>query len=111
MTAVPTDADLRVDVHIGYKTKKRQVSRVALKQLETGLRNLPDSQLQIRARGATRATDGSVRLHHTASVRLVKARDGDVEKIGSLIDPTDALRAMYEGYTTFVANGKIVEGE
>jgi hypothetical protein len=111
MEAVPPDADLRVEVHIGYKTRKRQVSRVALKQLERGLRNLPDSQLQVKSRGSSRAIDGSVRLHYNAGVRLIKAIDGEVEKIGSLIDPADALRAMVEAYTNFVANGKITEGE
>lgn len=107
MSAVPADADLRVEVHIGYKTRKRQVSRVALRQLETGLRNLPDSQLQVKSKGASRAADGSIRLHYDASVRLIKARHGEVEKIGSLIDPSDALRAMLEAYNNFVANGKI----
>ncbi len=111
MAGVPADADLRVEVHIGYKTRKRQVSRVALRQLETGLRNLPDSQLQVRSRGASRAADGSIRLHYNAGVKLIKAMDGDVEKIGSLIDPVDALRAMLEAYNNFVANGKIQEGE
>lgn len=109
MSGVPADADLRVEVHIGYKTRKRQVSRVALRQLETGLRNLPDSQLQVRAKGSSRAADGSIRLHHNASVKLVKAQDGETEQIGSLIDPYDALRAMFEAYNTFLANGKITE--
>ncbi|MGI4717462.1 MAG: hypothetical protein ACRYGO_01445 [Janthinobacterium lividum] len=111
MAAVPPDADLRVEVHIGYKTRKRQVSRVALRQLETGLRNLPDSQLQVRSKGASRAADGSIRLHYNAGVRLIKALDGNVEKIGSLIDPADALRAMFEAYTNFLANGKITDEE
>lgn len=107
MSAVPADADLRVEVHIGYKTRKRQVSRVALRQLETGLRNLPDSQLRVKSKGASRAADGSIRLHYDASVRLIKAKHGEVEKIGSLIDPADALRAMLEAYNNFVSNGKI----
>jgi hypothetical protein len=111
MSAVPTDADLRVEVHIGYKTRKRQVSRQALRQLETGLRNLPDSQLQVKSRGASRAADGSIRLHYDAGIKLIKSMHGDVEKIGSLIDPADALRAMLEAYNNFVANGKIQEGE
>jgi hypothetical protein len=98
MEAVLADADLRVEVNIGYKTRKRQVSRVALRQLETGLRNLPDSQLQVKSRGASRAADGSIRLHYNAGVKLIKANDGEVEKIGSLIDPADALRAMFETY-------------
>jgi hypothetical protein len=108
MQGVPPDADLRVEVHIGYKTRKKQVSRVALRQLETGLRNLPDSQLQVKSKGASMASDGSIRLHHPASIRLIKLQDGNTEKIGSLLDPADVLRAMHEAYHVFLANGKIV---
>ncbi|AUS41689.1 hypothetical protein CYD94_05300 [Ralstonia solanacearum] len=107
MQSVPPDADLRVEVHIGYKTRKRTVSRAGLRQLETGLRNLPDSQLQVKARGMSKSTDGSVRLHHNASVQLIKAGIGDNTKVGSLLDPTDVLRAMYEAYTVMYNNGKI----
>lgn len=109
MKAVPPDAELNVQVHIGYQTKKRKVDRVALRQLETGLRNLPDSQLQVRSKGARVASDGTIRLHHNASIRLIKTQDGDNQIISSLLDPADVLRAMVEAYSTFVANGKIQE--
>lgn len=109
MRAVPADAELNVQVHIGYKTKKRKVDRVALQQLETGLRNLPDSQLQIKSKGARVDVDGNIRLHHNASIRLIKTQDGDNQIVSSLLDPADVLRAMVEAYSTFVANGKIQE--
>jgi hypothetical protein len=109
MNAVPADAELNVQVHIGYKTKKRKVDRVALRQLETGLRNLPDSQLQIKSKGARVSADGTIRLHHNASIRLIKTQDGDNQIIGTLLDPADVLRATIEAYTNFVANGKIQE--
>lgn len=109
MRAVPADAELNVQVHIGYQTKKRKIDRVALKQLETGLRNLPDSQLQVKSKGARLTSDGTIRLHHNASIRLVKAQDGDNQLIGTLLDPSDVLRAMVEAYSNFVANGKIQE--
>jgi hypothetical protein len=109
MKAVPPDAELNVQVHIGYKTKKRKIDRVALNQLERGLRNLPDSQFQVKAKGARVAEDGTIRLHHNASIRLIKTQDGDNQIIGSLLDPADVLRAMVEAYSTFVANGKIEE--
>lgn len=109
MRAVPADAELNVQVHIGYQTKKRKIDRVALKQLETGLRNLPDSQLQVKSKGARLASDGTIRLHHNASIRLVKALDGDSQLIGTLLDPQDVLRAMVEAYSNFVGNGKIQE--
>ena len=107
MNAVPADAELNVQVHIGYQTKKRKIDRVALRQLETGLRNLPDSQLQIKAKGARVSADGTIRLHHNASIRLIKTQDGENQLIGTLLDPTDVLRAMVEAYSNFVANGKI----
>lgn len=109
MNAVPPDAELNVQVHIGYQTKKRKVDRAALRQLETGLRNLPDSQLQIKAKGSRIAADGTIRLHYNASIRLIKTQDGDSQLIGSLLDPHDVLRAMVEAYSNFVANGKIQE--
>lgn len=109
MRTVPADAELNVQVHIGYQTKKRKIDRVALKQLETGLRNLPDSQLQVKSKGARLASDGTIRLHHNASIRLLRAQDGENQSIGTLLDPTDVLRAMVEAYSNFVANGKIHE--
>ena len=111
MRAVPEDAELSVQVHIGYQTKKRKVDRVALRQLETGLRNLPDSQLAVKSKGARVASDGTIRLHHNASVRLIKTQLDESQIIGSLLDPTDVLRAMIEAYTNFVANGKIQESD
>lgn len=107
MQAVPEGADLSVEVHIGYKTRKRTVSREGLKSLETGLRNLPDSQLQVKAKGGTKASDGSIRLHHSASVQVREVQDGDDKRPGSLLDPNDVLRAMKEAYAVFIANGKI----
>ncbi|KGU87229.1 hypothetical protein N005_01355 [Pseudomonas mediterranea CFBP 5447] len=109
MQSVPPDAELDVQVHIGFKTKKRKIDRVALTQLETGLRNLPDSQLQVKAKGGKIGSDGSIRLHHNASIKLITAMDGNNEIIGSLLDPADVLRATIEAYATFVANGKIPE--
>ncbi len=109
MKAVPDDADLRVEVRIGYQTKKRQVSREGLKQLETGLRNIPDSQLEVRAKGGSKTADGSIRLHHTASIKLRTAQQGDEVRTGSLLDPNDVLRAMKEALEIFVANGKITD--
>ena len=109
MQSVPPDAELNVQVHIGFQTKKRKIDRVALAQLETGLRNIPDSQLQVRAKGGRVGSDGSIRLHHNASIRLIKAQDGENQIIGTLLDPTDVLRATVEAYATFLANGKIPE--
>ena len=107
MNAVPADAELNVEVHIGFQTKKRKVDRVALKNLEIGLRNLPDSQLQVKAKGAKMGKDGSVRLHHNANIALIQMQVDDSQLIGSLLDPADVLRAMLEAFNNFRDNGKI----
>lgn len=103
LNAVPQDVDLRVQVHIGYQTKKKKIDRVALKQIETGIRNMPDSQIQIKAKGQSRGVDGTIRLHHPANIDLIRVQD----RSGTLLDPADVLRAMVEAYSVFVSNGKI----
>lgn len=107
LRSVPAEAELRVEVHIGYKTRKRQIDRSSLRQLETGLRNLADSELTVRGKDGVKTPAGSIRLQHKASVLLTKMQDGDVQVIGSLLDPSDVLRAMFEAYTTMNANGKL----
>lgn len=107
LQAVPPDAELLVQVHIGYKTKKRRVGRTSLRHLEAGLRHIPDSQLSVIAKGINKSADGSVRLNHTASVKLIKSAAGDSEIVGSLLDPTDVLRAMIQAYSVLSADGKI----
>lgn len=107
LQAVPAEAELRVEVHIGYKTRKRQIDRTSLRQLETGLRNLEDSELTVRGKDGVKTPAGAIRLQHKASILLTKMQDGDVQVIGSLLDPTDVLRAMWEAYTTMSANGKL----
>lgn len=100
---IPEDADLKVHVHIGYQTRKKKIDRVALKHMEVGLRNLPDSQIQVRAKGQNIGADGSSRLHHVAHVDYLKVAD----RSGTLLDPVDVQRAMVEAYSLFLNNGKI----
>ncbi|MGS1116857.1 hypothetical protein [Castellaniella sp. UC4442_H9] len=109
LQSVPADAELHVQVHIGYKTRRRKVDRTPLRNLEVGLRHIPDSQLSVLAKGSKTAPDGSVRLHHDASVKLIKSRNGDSEIVGSLLDPQDVLRAMWQAYGNMIADGKIVD--
>lgn len=109
LSSVPADAELSVQVHIGFQTRKKKIDRVALKHLETGLRHLPDGQVEVRAKGQRVASDGSVRLHYDAGISLVRAQVGDSQLIGSLLDPFDVRRAMVEAYSHMVANGKIQE--
>lgn len=107
MAAIPNEADLSVEVHIGYKTRKRGVNRQGLKSLEMGLRNLPDSQIRVKAKDGVKNIDGSIRLQHPASILVREVGEGENKRPGSLLDPTDVLRAMKEAYLVFKSNGKI----
>lgn len=107
MQKLPEEGALSVEVHIGFKTKRKKMSRAVLKDLEVGLRNLPDSQLQVLGKDGRRSPDGSIRLQHTASILYVTHGEGRDKKPTSLLDPDDVLRAMQEAYNVFIANGKI----
>lgn len=109
LESVPADAELQVQVHIGYRTNRRSIDRAPLKDLEVGLRNIPDSQLSVRGKGAKKGHDGSVRLHHNASVKLIEAGKKSSRIAGSLLDPEDVLRAMWQAYSTMMADGKIAD--
>ncbi|MCG9060127.1 hypothetical protein LH452_14635 [Laribacter hongkongensis] len=108
METIPEDTELSVQVHIGYKTKKRKVNREALKNIEIGLRNIPDSEISVFAKSVKLGKDGNVRLHHNTSIRLLKVNAGENQIIGSLLDPSDVERAMVEAYNVLLGAGKIV---
>ena len=93
LESIPDGADLDVSVHIGYKAKKRQVTRAPMQQ---ALRNLPEGE--ITAIGRTgRMTGRDIRL--SWPVRVLSN--------GSLLDPTDVRAKLRSAYDYFVENGKI----
>jgi hypothetical protein len=93
LESLPDGANLEVAVHIGYKTKKRDVSRAPMQQ---ALRNLPEGEITAIGPGG-RMTGSDIRLSHSVSVL----------KNGNLLDPQDVVRALREAYKFFVDNGKI----
>lgn len=94
LECVPEDAQLEVSVHIGYKSKKRKVSRAPMQQ---ALRNLPEGE--VRAIGRDGKMSGNdIRLSHPVSVI----------SSGRMLDPDDVVRALHSAYNYFVDNGKIV---
>jgi hypothetical protein len=94
---VPPDADLSVEVHIGYKTRKRRISRAPLTALETGLRNLADGEIRVTGKDADQLSSGDVRLHQTATI----------ETDGSLLVAEDVRAKMLAAYRSLVELGKI----
>ncbi|MGQ9370538.1 hypothetical protein [Azospirillum sp. A39] len=97
LRSVPQEAELSLEVHIGYKSRKRKIDRAPLKALETGLRNLDDGDLKVTARDGHKGPDGDIRLREPVSV----------ETIGALINPVDAREKMLAVYQSLVKNEKI----
>jgi hypothetical protein len=93
LSSIPDPNDLEVYVHIGYKTRKRKVSRAPMQE---ALRHLPDGEITAIGRHA-RSTGKDVRLHYNANVL----------RSNSLLDPKDTLRALREAYEYFEANGRL----
>jgi hypothetical protein len=93
LESIPQDADLEVSVHIGYKTKKRRVTRAPMQQ---ALRNLPDGEITAIGRHG-KMSEGDIRLSYPANIL----------KLNSLLNPTDVERALLQAYDHFLQNGKI----
>ena len=91
--SIPEGADLDVSVHIGYKTKKRRVSRAPMQQ---ALRNLPEGEITAIGRSG-RMTGKDIRL--SFPVRVLSN--------GNLLDPIDVKAKLLAAYEYFVENGKI----
>lgn len=90
---IPEGADLDVSVHIGYKTRKRQITRAPMQQV---LRNLPDGEITAIGRdGRMSRTD--IRLSYPVRVLLK----------GNLLDPDDVRAKLRAAYDYFIDNGKI----
>lgn len=93
LQSIPEGADLDVSVHIGYKTKRRRLSRAPMQQ---ALRNLPEGEITAIGKGG-RMTGHDIRLSHP--VRVLAN--------GSLLDPHDVRAKLRSAYDYFVENGKI----
>jgi hypothetical protein len=93
LSSIPDDADLEVSVHIGYKARRRRVSRAPMQQ---ALRNLPDGDITAIGKNG-RMSRGDIRLSFNVSIIRNE----------SLLLPSDVRRAMVDTYNYFVSNGKI----
>lgn len=93
LRSIPEGADLNVAVHIGYKTRRRQITRAPMQQ---ALRNLPDGEITAIGKHG-KITGNDIRLSYPVRV-LTK---------GSLLDPDDVRSKLKSAYDYFVQNGKI----
>jgi hypothetical protein len=93
MQSIPDGAQLEVSVHIGYKARKRDISRAPMQR---ALRNLPEGDLTAKGKDG-RLTGRDIRLSHPTTV----------VKTGSLIIPSAAEQAFLETYKFLGETGKI----
>lgn len=96
---MPNEASLEVIVNIGYRAKRRKVEKQFMRNLESGLRNIPDGEIKVRGR------DGEIKGD---DARL--STDMGVKKIresSSLLDLSSVLTAMAEVHRRFLFDGKI----
>ncbi len=90
---IPEGAKLDVSVHIGFKSRKKKISRAPMSQ---ALRNLPEGEITARGKdGKIKGKD--IRLSFPVNVLMN----------GSLIDVNDAKLKFNQAYEYFVTNGKI----
>lgn len=93
LESIPEGADLDVSVHIGYKAKKRRLTRAPMQQ---ALRNLPEGEITAVGKHG-RMTGKDIRLSYPVRVLMN----------GSLWDPNDVRAKLRSAYDYFVENGKI----
>jgi len=97
--SVPDEASLEVLVSIGYRAKKRRLQKAFMKELATGLRNLPDGEVTVRTKSGVAKGDDA---------RLFQ--DMNIEKLpdaSSLLSLDDVRNQMLEVHRRFLHDGKI----
>jgi hypothetical protein len=97
--SMPEDAALDVTVNIGYRAKKRKLQKEFMRNLESGLRNIPDGEIKVRDKyGEIKGDDA--RLSADMSVKKIRTNS-------SLLDLESAREQMAEVHRRFVHDGKI----
>lgn len=98
--AMPPDAALDVRVNIGFRSSKRRLQKQAMRDLETGLRNIADGEILVRGKNGEIKGDDA-RLSMDMGVKKIS-------EVSGLLDPADAFRQMQEVHRRFIYDGKLV---
>jgi hypothetical protein len=93
---VPDDTDITVNVEIGFDSRKRTISREALRRVARAVRNLPDSDFSVRT-GSGEIKGRDLRLSHTTTVT---SHNG-------LLARNEVLKKMIVAYGRFIQAGNI----
>lgn len=94
---IDPDAELKVKVVIGISGKRRKVDRTPLRDLEVGLRNLPDSEVTVKAAGGKTTALGDLQLTYPTQIEVKN----------SLWHPDSVKAAFDRAYNEFVQSGRI----
>lgn len=96
---MPDEASLEVIVNIGYRAKKRKIEKQFMRNLESGLRNIPDGEIKVRGRDGEIKGDDA-RLSTDMGVKKIRENS-------SLLDLDSALTIMAEVHRRFMFDGKV----
>lgn len=97
--SMPADAALDVTVNIGYRAKKRKLQKEFMRNLESGLRNIPDGEIKVRDKyGEIKGDDARL----SADMSVKKVNDNS-----SLLDLENVREQMAEVHRRFVHDSKI----
>ena len=96
---MPDDAALDVTVNIGYRAKKRKLQKEFMRNLESGLRNIPDGEIKVRDKyGEIKGDDARL----SADMSVKKVSDNS-----SLLNLEHVREQMAEVHRRFLHDGKI----
>lgn len=99
MDSIPPDAALDVTVNIGYRAKKRKIEKEFMRNLASGLRNMPEGEVRIRGKdGAIKGDEARLQTN----MPFKRIRDGSM-----LLDLEDARTQLIRVYHRFIEDGKI----
>lgn len=99
LQSVPDEASLEVRVNIGYRARKTKLRKEVMRNLEAGLRNIPDGE--IRARGPGGVIKGEdARLSMDMGMRLLS-------ETSSLLDLEHVRARMLEVHRRFLDDDKL----
>lgn len=99
INGVPEEASLEVLVSIGYRSKKRKLQRGFMKDLATGLRNLPDGEVTVRTKNGT-SKGPDARIFQDMNILKIDGASG-------LLVLEDVRKQMLEAHRRFLHDGKI----
>lgn len=97
--STPAEASLEVRVNIGYRSKRRRITKDFMGHIEAGLRNMPDGEIRVRGKNGEVKGDDA-RLSQDMNIRRHSEQS-------ALLDLDHALEQMLEVHKRFLHDGRI----